>query len=102
MADPEKRGNPEQYYHVLRRPLVTEKTTSQLDRCNQYAFEVASTTNKVEIRQAVETLFGVQVEAVNVVKMPSKRRRMFGRPGLSKPWKKAIVTLRDGDSIEVS
>lgn len=95
-------ANPNQYYDVLRRPLVTEKTTSMQERCNQYCFEVASTSNKVEVRKAVETLFSVKVESVNILRMPSKHRRMFGRPGATRPWKKAIVTLREGDTIEVA
>ena len=94
-------ANPNQYYDIIRRPLVTEKTTGLQDRCNQYCFEVAPTTNKVEVRKAVETLFSVKVEAVNIIRMPSKHKRMFGRPGATRPWKKAIVTLKEGDSIEV-
>ncbi|MCR9248053.1 MAG: 50S ribosomal protein L23 [bacterium] len=102
MADTQqKQAAPEQYYEILKRPLVTEKSTSMTERCNQYAFQVASTTNKVEVRKAVEVLFGVRVSAVNMIRMPSKHRRMFGRPGATKPWKKAIVTLREGDAIDV-
>lgn len=95
-------ANPNQYYDIVRRPLVTEKSTSAQERCNQYSFEVAPDANKVEIRKAIETLFSVKVKGVNVVRMPSKRRRMFGRPGLSRPWKKAIVTLKKGETIELS
>ncbi len=95
-------ANPQQYYSVLKKPLVTEKTTMQQELRNQYAFAVDPDTNKVEVRKAVEVLFGVRVKAVNIVRMPSKRKRMFGRPGLSRPWKKAIVTLHEGDAIEVA
>ncbi|MCA8974326.1 MAG: 50S ribosomal protein L23 [Planctomycetes bacterium] len=95
-------ANPTQYYDVIRRPLMTEKTTSMQQRCNQFCFEVSPKTNKVEVRKAIETLFSVHVEAVNIIRMPSKRRRMFGRPGATRPWKKAVVTLRKGETIEVA
>ncbi len=87
---------------IIIQPLVTEKSTSMHERCNQYCFEVAIGTNKVEVRKAIETLFSVKVEAVNVLRMPSKHRRMFGRPGATRPWKKAIVTLRQGDTIDLA
>lgn len=93
-------ANAAQYYDIIRRPLVTEKTTSMQERCNQFCFEVAPTTNKVEVRKAVETLFSVNVQNVNILRMPSKHRRMFGRPGTTRPWKKAIVTLAQGETIE--
>ena len=94
--------NATQYYEVIRKPLVTEKSTGMQERCNQYCFEVAPGTNKVEVRKAIETLFSVKVTAVNVLRMPSKHRRMFGRPGATRPWKKAIVTLRQGDTIDLT
>lgn len=95
-------ANPNQYFDVIRRPLVTEKSTVLQGLRNQFTFEVASDTNKVEVRKAIETLFSVKVLKVNIVSVPRKARRMFGRPGHSKPWKKAVVTLRKGDSIDVS
>ena len=94
--------NAEQYYDVVRRPVVTEKSAGVQESTNQYTFEVAKAANKVEVRKAVETLFSVKVEAVNIISMPAKRRRVFGRPGHSPAWKKAIVTLKDGDSIDVN
>ena len=94
--------NAEQYYDVVRRPVVTEKSAGVQESTNQYTFEVAKSANKVEVRKAVETLFSVKVEAVNIISMPAKRRRVFGRPGHSPAWKKAIVTLKDGDSIDVN
>lgn len=95
-------ANPAQYYELLRRPIVTEKTSSQQGRCNQFSFEVSSTTNKVEVRKAVETLFKVKVVKVNIVNVPSKQKRTFGRPGETRPWKKAIVTLQEGQTIEIA
>lgn len=97
-----KSANPAQYYSVVKRPLVTEKSSAMQSLCNQFTFEVASTANKVEVRKAIETLFSVTVLKVNMVSMPSKARRAFGRPGQTKPWKKAVVTLKKGDSIDIS
>jgi large subunit ribosomal protein L23 len=94
--------NPNQYYEIVRRPLVTEKSTTMQSMRNQFTFEVASSSNKVEVRKAIETLFSVKVLKVNMVSVSGKARRMFGRPGETKPWKKAVVTLRKGDSIDIS
>jgi large subunit ribosomal protein L23 len=94
-------ANPNLYYGLIRRPVVTEKSTVLQDIRNCYAFEVKPETNKSEIRKAVETLFEVRVEKVRVMTMPGKFRRRFGRPGRTPPWKKALVTLREGDRIEI-
>jgi large subunit ribosomal protein L23 len=94
-------ANPNVYYSLIRRPLVTEKSTGLQMLRNQYTFEVSPDANKSEVRKAIETLFKVKVEAVNMIKLPGKSRRTFGRPGETRPWKKAIVTLRKGQSIEV-
>lgn len=95
-------ANPSQYYDVIRRPLVTEKSAGLQGRCNQFCFEVASSANKIEVKKAVETLFSVKVVRVNMVSMPAKTRRAFGRPGETRPWKKAVITLRQGDSIQIA
>jgi len=86
-------------YDVLRRPFVTEKNTI-LQAQNKYAFEVAKEANKPQIKQAVEKAFKVKVTTVNVTKVPGKMRRVGRRLVLTRPWKKAIVTLRPGDKIE--
>ncbi len=86
-------------YEVLRRPLITEKNTT-LQAQGKYAFEVAGESNKHQIKQAVEKVFKVEVTAVNVMTMPGKRRRIGRRQVLGQSWKKAIVTLKPGDSIE--
>ncbi len=85
-------------YEVLRRPLVTEKNT-ELQAQGKYAFEVAREANKHQIKQAVEKAFKVQVIAVNVMTVPGKTRRIGRRQVLTQSWKKAIVTLKTGDSI---
>jgi len=85
-------------YEVLRRPLVTEKNT-ELQAQGKYAFEVAREANKHQIKQAVEKAFKVEVIAVNVMTVPGKTRRIGRRQVLTQSWKKAIVTLKTGDSI---
>ena len=88
-------------YQVLKRPLVTEKTNALRDTKNDYAFEVASNANKVEIRQAVETLFGVKVKSVRTAVVRGKYRRTRQGLGQRPNWKKAIVTLHEGQQIEL-
>lgn len=91
-------------YDVLRRPLVTEKTNYQLSVLNQYVFEVSPDATKAMVKEAVETIFDVTVERVNIMRTPAKRsvrarsrRLMVRKPGI----KKAIVTLAEDDSIEI-
>ncbi len=86
-------------YEVLRRPLITEKSTV-LQAEGKYAFEVAKSAAKPQIKQAVEKAFSVKVSSVNVIMMPGKSRRLGRRMMPAQPWKKAIVTLKPGDSIE--
>ena len=86
-------------YEVLRRPLITEKNTT-LQAQGKYAFEVAKEANKHQIKQAVEKAFDVTVMAVNVMTVPGKTRRIGRRQVLTQSWKKAIVTLREGNKIE--
>jgi large subunit ribosomal protein L23 len=91
-------------YDVLRRPLVTEKTNFQSTKLNQYTFEVPVSANKAQIKEAVESLFGVSVERVNVIILPAKRTRRARSRRLRvrrSAIKKAIVTLGEGQSIDV-
>lgn len=87
-------------YEVLRRPLITEKSTG-LKAQNKYAFEVASEANKHQIKQAVEKAFNVKVTAVNVITASGKTRRVGRREVMTPSWKKAIVTLKPGDKLEI-
>ncbi|MBM3134791.1 MAG: 50S ribosomal protein L23 [Chloroflexi bacterium] len=87
-------------YEVLRRPLVTEKVTRQGSQ-NQYAFEVALNANKVQIKEAVEMAFKVKVVAVNTSRVHGKERRLGRTKGFTPDWKKAVVTLQEGQKIEV-
>ena len=87
-------------YEIIKRPLVTEKTSADQE-IDKYAFEVDLRANKHEIASAVEQLFDVTVTRVNTAVMQGKRKR-FGRHfGKRSNWKKAVVTLKDGDSIDV-
>ncbi|HEX78773.1 MAG TPA: 50S ribosomal protein L23 [Dehalococcoidia bacterium] len=87
-------------YDVLRHPLVTEKNTD-LQIQGKYVFEVADGANKMQVKQAVEMAFKVDVTAVNIMTVHGKKKRM-GRREVQKPsWKKAIVTLKAGDKIEL-
>ncbi len=86
-------------YDVLRRPLITEKNT-MLGAQNKYTFEVAIGANKPMIRRAVETLFKVDVVDVNVSRVHGKMRRVGKSRGMTRSWKKAVVTLKPGQRIE--
>jgi len=87
-------------YEVLRRPLITEKNTV-LQAQGKYVFEVAGAANKHQVKQAVEKAFKVEVTAVNVMTVPGKTRRLGRREVLTQSWKKAVVTLKLGDKIEL-
>ena len=89
---------------VLRHGVVTEKTVI-LQQKNKYTFKVALEANKIDVRRAVETLFKVKVVSVNIMRMPGKermlrRRGSAPRPLVAREWKKAIVTLAEGESID--
>lgn len=88
-------------YRVVRRPHVTEKATDDTGRRNAYHFEVPPGANKIEIRQAVERLFEVKVLAVNTLVVKGKWRRRGYTAGRSPEWKKAMVTLIEGQTIDV-
>ena len=86
-------------HDVLIRPILTEKTTSLQSKGNVYTFEVGETANKLQIKNAVQTLFNVEVQAVRTIIMRGKTKR-FGRYfGKRSNWKKAYVRLADGHSL---
>jgi len=87
-------------YEVLRRPLITEKST-ELQIQGKYVFEVAERANKPQIKHAVEKAFNVTVTTVNIMNIHSKMRRVGRRQVSTRSWKKAIVTLQPGDKIEI-
>lgn len=89
-------------YDVIHRPVITEKSSLMSADLNQFVFEVASDANKIQIKEAIEVIFEVTVTNVRTMVMPAKRGRR-GRNWYvrSKQWKKAIVTLVEGDTIEI-
>lgn len=87
-------------YEVVRRPLVTEKYTG-LQAQGKYAFEVAQRATKPQVKQAVEKAFNVKVTSVNLMTVAGKQRRLGRRILPAHPWKKAVVTLKPGDKIEL-
>lgn len=89
--------------NIIRRPVVTEKSNFQADLYNQYTFAVDPRANKLQVKEAVELAWpDVTVEKVRIANMPPKRARRWRRVTTRKPgWKKAIVTLTPGDSIDL-
>jgi large subunit ribosomal protein L23 len=88
-------------HQIIRRPAISEKGTLLTERQNKYVFEVAPDANKIEIKRAVEEVFKVTVTKVNTMRMPGKKKRVRYQLGYTPEWKKAIVTLKQGDRIEL-
>ena len=88
------------FYRIIKKPLITEKGTKQKEQTNQYVFEIDRAANKVMVRNAVEKIFKVKVLHVAVMNMKGKRRRVGKNLGKKADWKKAIVRLAPGESIE--
>jgi len=86
---------------VIKRPIITEKTMLLVEQQNKYTFEVDKRANKIQIKKAVEELFDVNVEKVNVMNKKPKKKRVGRYEGFVKGVAKAIVTLSEGDSIEI-
>ena len=91
----------EHHYDVIRRPLITEKSTLVAED-NKIVFEVAIDAAKPQIKEAVEAIFGVSVMGVNTINMKGKTKRWKGKAYKRVDQKKAVVTLKDGDSIDVT
>lgn len=88
-------------HRTIVRPIITERTSAAYQSRGEYVFEVATDATKPAIRQAIERLFGVKVTAVYTMNARGKSRRVGqSKPGTRPNWKKAIVTLREGDTIE--
>ena len=87
-------------YEIIRRPLVTEKTTIQKESFNQVTFEVDRKANRVEIKRAIEKIFNVRVAVVRTMQITGKVKRRGRILGKRKDWKKAIVTLMPGERID--
>ena len=86
--------------NVIRAPRVSEKT-ARIQENNQYVFEVATTATKADVKSAVEALFSVKVESVNVLNVKGKAKAFKNRAGRRSDWRKAYVRLADGQSIDV-
>lgn len=93
--------NEEQKYDTIVSPIITEKATLASEH-NQVVFQVALNASKPKIKEAVESLFNVKVEAVNTVRVKGKLKRFRGKPGKRNDIKKAIVTLAEGQMIDVT
>lgn len=89
------------HYDSILSPIITEKTTI-LSENNQVVFEVPVSATKPEIKEAIEALFKVSVTAVNTIKVKGKTKRFRGIAGRRKDVKKAIITLKDGDEIDIA
>ena len=87
-------------HEILRSPHITEKATD-LTESNKYIFKVGPKANKIEVKKAVESNYGVEVSAVNVVNIHRKKRRVGRNIGWAKGYKKAIVTVKKGQKIEI-
>lgn len=91
-------------YDILRRPLVTEKSSYQSGSLNQFSFVVADSVTRTQVKDAVETLYDVTVQRVNIINVPAKRARRLRSRRMSirkQGFKKAIVTLVDGQTLPI-
>lgn len=88
-------------YEILKRPITTEKSNVQAEYYGQYTFQVDRRANKLQVKEAVEKIFDVNVISVNIMNMPAKRGRFGRRRVVRKPaWKKAVVKLAPGQRIQ--
>ncbi len=87
-------------HEIIIRPIVSERSFSQMEE-NKYTFEVAKTANKYQIKDAIQELFNVRVTRVNTLTVKPKTKRVRTVAGKTRSWKKAVVTVAEGDSIEV-
>ncbi|MFZ0131660.1 MAG: 50S ribosomal protein L23 [Desulfobacterales bacterium] len=87
-------------YDIIKRPIVTEKTSTQKETANQVTFEVDRKANRIEIQRAIERIFNVRVDTVRTMQVRGKFKRRGRVLGKRRDWKKAVVTLRPGERIE--
>ncbi len=84
---------------IIIRPIISEHSYDMMEK-NVYTFEVAKTSNKIEIAQAIEAIFDVKVKKVNTLNVKPKPKRVRYQEGYTRTWKKAMVTLQEGDAID--
>ena len=89
-------------YDIIQEPLITEKISRQTEKLRKYAFCVHPTANKKQIKSAVDKTFNVHVTAVNTINNAGKWRRVRHQPGKTADWKKAIVTIKAGEKIDIT
>ncbi len=89
------------YYQIVRRPLSSEKSVGDRETSNSYHFEVDKKVNKIQVREAIEKLFEVKVLAVRTLNKVGKTRKYKNKIYKTGGWKKAIVTLKEGDRIDL-
>jgi large subunit ribosomal protein L23 len=87
-------------YEIIKRPLITEKTSIQKELFNKVTFEVDRRANRIEIKQAIETVFNVRVSSVKTMQITGKTKQRGRITGKRRDWKKAIVTLMPGERID--
>lgn len=91
--------------NILVRPVITEKVNGQMEKSSRYTFEVDKRANKLEVKKAVEEFYGVKVQGVNTIVVPAKNKSRFTKAGLMRGrksgYKKAVVTLAEGDTIDL-
>ena len=89
-------------YEIIQEPVITEKITRETEKLRKYAFRVHPTANKKQIKSAVEKIFNVHVTQVNTIRGLGKWRRVRSQPGMTADWKKAIVTVKPGEKIDIT
>ena len=87
-------------FQIIKRPLLTEKSTRKKEEFNEVTFEVDRRANRSEVKMAVQTLFKVKVQRVNLLQMEGKKKRVGKKLGRTADWKKALVRLAPGEAIE--
>ncbi len=87
-------------YGIVKAPHISEKATN-LGAINQYVFEIFPKSNKIEVKKAIENIYGVDVLSVNIIKIPGKKRRVGRTEGFRPGYKKAVVTIKEGQKIEI-
>jgi large subunit ribosomal protein L23 len=90
------------HFNTLRKPVITEKSYTATGEANQYTFRIAPDATKVQVKAAIEAIFEVKVEKVQVINMPSKEKRRGVHSGTRSGYRKAIIRLAEGQSLEVA
>jgi len=88
-------------YMVLKKPRITEKG-KYFEEQRKYVFEVFKNTNKIDVKKSIEDVYNVKVEKVNIINIPRKKRRLGRTEGWKKGFKKAMITLKEGNKIEIA